>query len=138
MTVDFVTHDPSGLIHAHGSISTAADLVDATLAAQVNGTGLSVLRGTGTPATHYVDNGQLRPRPVLPVQADRMVILADGHDAATLSGLPAGTVAALDGTTVTVAAGTLAVTTTLPATHQVALTCWPYQDTVVEITAHAP
>ncbi|MDG3442479.1 hypothetical protein [Nitrospirillum amazonense] len=133
---DFVTHDASGRIQSHGQISVPTDLVEHTIAAQARD-GLQARQGAGHPDTHWVDGDDIVPRPAMPCVADTLEIAADGADAVSLTGLPTGSTVALDGQVATAHDGTMAITTTLPGTHQVLIICWPYRDLTLEITAHA-
>ncbi|MQT13633.1 hypothetical protein [Segnochrobactrum spirostomi] len=84
-----------------------------------------------------VAGGSLVARPVLR-GPDRTDIRADGEDAATIAGIPAGAVVTVDGAAVAVDDGTLEIVSTMPATYRVEIVCWPYQDLDVTIVAHEP
>ncbi|MDG3444495.1 hypothetical protein [Nitrospirillum amazonense] len=133
---DFVTHDASGRIHSHGHISVPAELVEQTIAAQARD-GLRARQGVGHPDTHWVHGGDIELRPAMPYVADKLEIVADGADAVSLSALPPGSTVTLEGQAATTHDATMTITTTLPGTHQVLISCWPYRDLTLEITAHA-
>ncbi|WP_044563843.1 hypothetical protein [Azospirillum sp. B4] len=137
MSVDFITYDDAGRIHAFGTLSVPDALVDQNVAAQARD-GLAAMLGSGHPDTDYVRDGAILPRPPLPATADKAEVVADGTDAVAISGLPAGTIVTLDGQSATAEGGTMDITTTLPGRHQVFVSCWPYRDLTLEITAHAP
>ncbi|TWB20683.1 hypothetical protein FBZ89_10682 [Nitrospirillum amazonense] len=133
----FVTYDATGRIHAWGDLAVPDDLVDQNIAAQARD-GLKAMHGMGHPDTHHVVDGAIEERPSLPMTADKVQIAADGIDAVTLTGLPTGAIVTLDAQSATADGATMAITTTLPGRHQVSVTCWPYRDLTLEITAHVP
>lgn len=116
MSTPFIVYDAStGLIKRIGS-AMAAD-GGAGMASAQAGAGEAVLVGvSANPETDYVDvaTGTIKPRPALSLTIDKTTIAADGVDAATISGIPAGARYAILGTSLggTVNDGTLEVTST--------------------------
>lgn len=114
MSTPFVVYDSAtGLIKRVGSAMDGGG--GAGTASSQAGAGESVLIGvSASPETEYVDvaTGAVKPRPTLGLSIDKTTIVADGVDAATISGIPAGAQYAIIGTSIggTVNDGTLEVT----------------------------
>ncbi|KGM36123.1 hypothetical protein [Inquilinus limosus] len=84
---------------------------------------------------HYMVEGQIANRPVLPI-FDKMEIAADGVDEATLVGLPDPCRVIVDDVEHVVEGGSLSIASPMPATYVVEIKQWPYKDARYEIVAH--
>lgn len=89
-------------------------------------------------ATHYVANGEIVERPAFPAAFDKLSIVADGADAATLSPLPAGALVRVDRTPYAVQDGSLVIRATTGGTYHVTCTNWPCRDFAAAVTATVP
>lgn len=101
--------------------------------------------GEATPDVHalyqskWVENGQLKDRPRLPVTLDRSSLSADGQDEARLTGLPMPCDVTIEGPdgreTVTVEDGEIVLTADVAATYRISAACWPYLPWSAEVIA---
>lgn len=125
----FIVYDTSGrIIRALGG--PALEAGQALLDVSSDGRPLADLTGDRL----MVVEGGLAERPTLP-GFDRLEVRGDGEDAATLSGLPAGTVVYVEGAAYAPTDGTFAVVATLPGAYRVTVDAWPYQLYQATITA---
>lgn len=86
-------------------------------------------------ATEYIKNGEITTRPTFDA-FDKLIIAADGNDAATIQNVPSATTVTVDNAqTWTVGDGVFRFSTTTPAAYIVRVERWPYQVLEVEITA---
>lgn len=132
----FVVFDPaSGRILRHGRIHCGEPQHrQRQLAAQIL-PGEAVIVGIGAAETHYVREGQVFERPILPAAIDRTRIRADGRETCQLLNLPSGTTATVRGRAAVIDDGVFEFTTTMPGRYEVALACWPHRDRVVTLEA---
>lgn len=101
--------------------------------------------GEPTPDVHalyqskWVEGGQLKDRPQLPVTLDRSSLSADGQDEARLTGLPVPCDVTIEGPdgreTVTVEDGEIVMTADVAATYRISAVSWPYLPWSAEVIA---
>jgi hypothetical protein len=135
MTKNYVVYDMAGKIIVAGH--TNVPLEQMWLPVDT-----FVMEGAANPLIDFVDlSGEvpiLRERPLLPA-FDKLEILADGQEAATLT-LPEPFMAEVDGVqhAVDTAPYAVAIRSAMPAVYRVRVDHWPYKAIDVEIVAHAP
>lgn len=89
-------------------------------------------------ATAYVSNGEVLARQSFGLQADKLQIVADGADTATIASVPAGTTVTWhDGQVDEITDGQAQIATDLPGTYTLKFSAIPYLDQEVTIEAVA-
>ncbi|UKJ76609.1 hypothetical protein [Azospirillum brasilense] len=89
------------------------------------------------PLTQWIDplTEEVRPRPVMQLSVDKTMIVSDGADIATITGIPSGTVLRVSCAGFVVDDGMLEFSSPHPGTHTLRFDAFPYQDT--EVLIHA-
>ena len=102
--------------------------------------GETIIIGECSPFTDYILSGLVTPRPTQAITLDKTTLIADGVDKITFTG-------AVSGSTITVkgllsgntATGTCDnpdyFSTVIADTYQVTISCWPYLDFTITVTA---
>lgn len=126
----FAIHDSTGRIRQSGYATSQAGSVAAP------DSDLTAVEVAHRPdlKTEWIDGDVLTARPTFDA-FDTLAIAADGVAAATLANLPTGTVVTIDAQSWTINDGSFVFKTTTPATYDVQVRLWPYQDYDVEIVA---
>ena len=87
---------------------------------------------------HYVSDGVVTDRPLLPVSVSKTEIEADDVDVAMIEGLPQPCTVKVDGIDYVVEEGVLEIGSPMPATYTIEIDHWPYLPFKTEVVAHAP
>lgn len=120
MNRDFVVYDMTGRIVRFGSVQ------ESELDRVASGPGESYLEGIGDQRTQYIVGGVITARPTFNVSFDNGTVAEGGT--VTISNIPVGTVARVEGETMVVNDGTLAITLPYAGTYRVILQNFPNQD----------
>ena len=97
-----------------------------------------VLEGQANDVLHYVVDGAVMPRPVMPIMFDNATVPADGASTVTFTGVPAGANARVSGPAIdafTVPDGVVVMTFDAPGAYVVGIEKFPYRDFEVVINA---
>jgi hypothetical protein len=130
--ISFVIYDEAGVILQAGAVPEA-------LLEDQAGEGRFVLAGEGHWDTHYVVDGQLAERPVMPVEMSATEVAANATDEVVISGIPEGAAVKVIGRGggEGVADGEpLHLTFAQAGRYHVMATLFPYQDWKVSIHAN--
>ena len=120
----------SGEIYREGSAPDGEEWVQA-------GAGEGIVLGRHDGGTHWVEGGEVVPRPAIEAVLSKTTIFADGIDAATIAGLPDPCVLSVDGEVREVAGGEAGFRSSEPGTYEVAVAAWPYLPWSATITVEA-
>lgn len=112
-----------------GKINRIVDAPDIIAQLQA-GEGEAWITGNSDDLTQYVDTAKRRVenRPKISATVSKSVILADGADIASISGLPQPCTVTLGGQRYWVEDGVFGFTTDVPGTFSLTVQAWPYLD----------
>jgi hypothetical protein len=90
--------------------------------------GESFLFGDAVDTDHYVSQGEILPRPVMPIQCDKTTVRADGVDSITLTGIPIGADITLGDQQTTALDPQIIITCDIQGKYELLIRLWPYLD----------
>jgi hypothetical protein len=131
-----IVHDSAGSIRQLITEPFSADYLDGF---EAEGLGVVRLETEALPPevfqTVYVLNGAPTHRPDFPATIDKTTIRADASDKAVIANLPQPCTLMVDGQPVERKAGTLTLTSDMPADYVISCDQWPYLPWSVTVMA---
>ncbi len=86
----------------------------------------------GSGSTHYVLDGEIVERPILPTTPSSQSIVANGQEVLSVEGIPSSAIYVLDGPVQDRWEDDNELTVDVPGRYTLYIDCWPYQTVTVE------